>query len=245
MYGRTELRYPSLLPMRPEVPALAETWIDEFETVCAESRRIAMLPKSAVKSRFVLLFLAFVFSAGISVLAQEIDRDYNKAVDFSRFRTYRWIPKSMLLRGKVPENRVADAQLEQIITTAIDRELQSRGLRPAKGDEADLLVNYLGLVSYRILDLEAARAANRSDEWIPYKPLRPGYEGAEQGYLKRYGTLSIDLVASETNALVWRGTARAALPSPIEDGDTERLEDAEQKLGELIAKVLSEFPPHQ
>ncbi|MFZ0429640.1 MAG: hypothetical protein WAO20_16095 [Acidobacteriota bacterium] len=92
----------------------------------------------------------------------------------------------------LPFSGVAHARLEEMMTTAIDRALQARGLRPAKGDQADLPANYLGQGSYRILDLETARAANRSDEWIPYRQLRPGYEGAELGYLKRYGTLSID-----------------------------------------------------
>jgi hypothetical protein len=171
-----------------------------------------------------------------TVEAQNVKVDFDPDADFSTYRSYTWIPKSMLIRGQVPEGAPADEEIEAVILSAVDRALAAKGLRKGDRESAEILVNYLGLVSYRILDAEAFRNNRRSQEWIPYEHWKPFYEGAQEGYVSREGALTVDLVEAETNKLLWRGVVtelvktadRAELKPLIENG---------------VAKLFEQFPP--
>jgi hypothetical protein len=194
-------------------------------------------------SRRVILFVLLTVSWPLQ--AGEMTVDFDASINFYKFQTYKWIPKSSLIRGTVPADAIAEEQADQIIQGVIDDALQLKGLRKVEGQKADLLVNYLGLVSYRILDPEEARKQRRSAEWIPYEHWRPLYEGSQEGYLSRQGSLSIDLVEAETNQLVWRGTATDVLDSPLQAGDSARLQEAERGLADQVHNLLRDYPPRR
>jgi len=73
-----------------------------------------------------------------SVRAQQfrmprVDLDYDKQVDFSRFKSYSWKDTDAIAR---------DPQTHTRIVWYVDRELEKKGLEKAKDGDGDLLVRY-------------------------------------------------------------------------------------------------------
>lgn len=63
----------------------------------------------------------------------KVDLDYDKEVDFSSFKTYRWKDTDAVAR---------DPQMHTRIVWYVERELEKKGLEKARGDAGELLVRY-------------------------------------------------------------------------------------------------------
>src|SRR4029453_19268832 len=76
----------------------------------------------------VLGFLLFAYPA----MGQKVDVKYDKAVDFSQYKTYFW-DKGMPARNPI---------INQMITDAVDQQLAARGLRKVDAD-GDIQVMFM------------------------------------------------------------------------------------------------------
>src|SRR6185295_5299745 len=166
-------------------PALAEASLEN-------EARFNMKRKKEMKMRIAtFVAAASLMLSGTIALAQNATYDFDKAADFSRFKTYTWV------RG----TNVKDELNHKRIVRAVDAQLASRGFaRVEAGESPDVLVAYHASFDRDI------QINGFSSGWGGYR------FGANRSISARaeeilIGTLAVDLVDAKTKTIVWRGMA--------------------------------------
>ena len=158
---------------------------------------------------------------GAVAFAQNVAYDFDRAADFSRFRTYAWV------RGTI----LNDEFNHQRIVRAVDAQLMSRGLaRVRTSEHPDVLVAYHATFD-RNLQIKGF-----SSGWGGYRfgGTRSGSAIAEEILI---GTLAVDLVDATTNTIVWRGIATREV-------DVNASPDKREKhINKAAAKLFRNYPP--
>ena len=85
-----------------------------------------------------LINLTALMCVGIAALAQDIQFDYDRSVNFSSYKTYQWVDYRAVAPG--------DQLLDQDIKRAVDEQLAGKGLRRVDTG-GDLLVGYQAGIS--------------------------------------------------------------------------------------------------
>ena len=83
---------------------------------------------------FVLFALMSLTVGAVGVVAQDIRYDFDKDQDFSKYKTYEWVP----IKGADQPDDLTAKQ----ITGAIDAVLAKKGLTETDSDTADLYIGY-------------------------------------------------------------------------------------------------------
>ncbi|HEY6066097.1 MAG TPA: DUF4136 domain-containing protein [Thermoanaerobaculia bacterium] len=173
--------------------------------------------KRSTRAKSVALFLTAAFVGCASSVTTSVD--YDRSIDFSRYRSYGWLPS----------RSIGNDILERRLTAAIDRALTARGL--ARSDTPDLLVAMHGRLSkevqYTAYDTGWGYGWRR---WggVPTRVTRTEVP---------VGTLLVDLVDAKDKELVWRGSAT----TPIDRSASA--EKREEAVGEAVEKLFAGFPP--
>ncbi|MGB8771272.1 MAG: DUF4136 domain-containing protein [Candidatus Korobacteraceae bacterium] len=178
-----------------------------------------------MKSRLALLLLLLCI-LNLGVQAQKIKVEYDKGLDFSKFKTFAWGHHDATSRPT----------LALAIAGAIQEELTKRGLRQVENNP-NLYVQMYGAVD--------------SDMSVTYSdPLYSGMGGIPSfdsgfvmwGYMPggttavtvHKGQLVVDVIDASQKKLVWRGMA------------TEKLSDQKQKLvkqvNTAVEKMFKQYP---
>jgi hypothetical protein len=167
------------------------------------------------------LALALGCLLGSVALAQNVETAYLPGTDFSKYRTYTWVPS----QHPHPDPAV-DTQIKQ----SLDTQLAAKGLKKTDGT-ADLNIDYQTAVSQK-------------ETWVVYEDWTAGAGG---GYGQRLpqrkkvtidvGTLFIDIYDTARKQLVWEGSA-----SKILDPKSSS-EDRQQNLDKAAKKLLANYPP--
>ncbi|MCC9166374.1 DUF4136 domain-containing protein [Pontibacter harenae] len=118
-----------------------------------------------------------------------------------------------------------------LIKQEIAEQLQRRGLTQATTD-ADLVIN-LGVVVDEKVQTRETNFQTDPPRYMGQRNYRWQVQEIPVGRYNR-GTLSVHLVDSEQNQLVWQGTAESILRS-----DSEKLN---KQIREGVAKLVSEIP---
>lgn len=157
---------------------------------------------------------ALTAAAGCSGVG--VSTDFDSAVDFSEFNTYSW----MQMPPGVGQD--TDALMAARIKKAIDSRLSDNGLEKTS-DDPDLLVVY--------------HTGKQSQ--IKINAWGYGYWEQDSADLPAYevGTLIVDLVNASTHKLVWRGSAKDALP------DTPSARERTERVNAAVAEIFNDFPP--
>ena len=176
---------------------------------------------------FVLLVLGV---AGVT--AQDVRYNYAQDVDFSKFKTYKWVD----IKGSDHANDLTQKQ----IMASIDAELAKKGLTKTDSESADL---YIGMQT----------AIGTEKQFTSYNTgwgYGPGWGGGWYGYggmtsstttgsttTIYIGQLGIDMYESGKKDLVWRGAASKTI-------DPKAKPEKQQKnINKAVAKLLKNFPP--
>jgi hypothetical protein len=154
-------------------------------------------------------------------LQKKVDVDYDKTVDFAKYKTFAWVPFQEPLPGQVNNIR---------LTRAIESGLTAKGL--AKSPSAattDLYVHFQGKVEKK----DVQSTSNLSD--TPWQAT-PDQQWKISFDLKRaeIGTLVIELWDGQTKDIVWRAKGSEMIGSP---------DQAEDQINQIVAKLLSAYPP--
>ena len=83
------------------------------------------------------VLLAGLLLVSLSALGQEVHYNYDRAADFTRFKTYRWL--------EVRTGLVGDQLVDQEITSVIENELAKKGLEKVQRD-AGVMISYQAAV---------------------------------------------------------------------------------------------------
>jgi hypothetical protein len=166
------------------------------------------------------LFTALVLSAAGLVVAQDVAYNAMPGTDFSRFKTYKWVP----IEGATHPDQI----VEQQIKLAIEKELAGKGLMKTEGDPADLYVGY-------------QVAVNQERQWNAYGGgagwrFGGGMSSATSSTIN-IGTLGVDVYDPAAKQLVWRGSATKTLD---ERANPQRRQD---NINKAVTKLLKNFPP--
>ena len=163
---------------------------------------------------------ALVLASAIT-FAQNITFDYDRAVDFSKLRTYAWV------RG-TPVN---DALNDQRIVRAVDSQLSLKGVtRVERNAKPDLLVAYHAAFG-RDLQISGFESG-----WGGYRfgGMRSGTARTEQILT---GTLIIDIVDAQAKTIVWRGVASKDIDVNASP------EKREKNINKTADKLFKNYPP--
>ncbi|MCK5439186.1 MAG: DUF4136 domain-containing protein [Gemmatimonadetes bacterium] len=159
--------------------------------------------------------------------AVRVSQDYDTQFSFADLQTYGWIQESGMARD---EQGVRYPLIEQRIQDAVDRTLASKGYRKVNANDADFVVAF------------HAGTEDKLDVYSTYDYYGYGWRrgfATQTTNVRQYteGTLLIDVIATSTRELVWRGVGSKSLSS---DRDPEKVT---QRINEAVADILAEFPP--
>lgn len=149
----------------------------------------------------------------------KVETEYAEGTDFSQYRTYRWITDDLvLIQSGAGEPAIRNIDNERRIRAAVDRELAKKGLRKAKGDEAELIVAFtLGTkVRYRV----------QGGAWYDI------LTDPAAAYTR--GVLTIYLFDRASERQVWSAWTQ----KDLEPGD-----DPESVIEIAVGRLLARFPP--
>jgi hypothetical protein len=168
------------------------------------------------------LFVALIVCAA-AAHAQKVKVDWDRATDFARYKTYQWM--------KIPSPRTPTPEIEKLIYSDVDVQLQAKGLKKVETGDPDLYVGYSVTLAQPKKQNETAPVAD-SSSW------QTGSSWSAQNSsdkAARKGTLDIDIAEVKKNLLVWRGSVMA------EVGDS--VNDARVKISKGVSKAFAQYPP--
>ena len=182
--------------------------------------------------KFAVLIIATLLLGASAALAQDVRYDFDKSKDFSKYKTYKWVPIK-------EADQVDDLTATQIVA-AIDAELAGKGLTKTEEDTANLYIGYQTAVG-------SEKQFNSFSSGWGYGP---GWGGSWYGYggmatTSTYGStstvyvgqLDLSMYDSTDKQLVWRGTASKTL-------DPKAKPDKKQKnITKAVQKLLKNYPP--
>jgi hypothetical protein len=161
----------------------------------------------------------------------DIRADYDKAADFSKYRTYGFVSQAGTDTGEFK------SLATQMLQNSAAREMEARGY--VRSATPDLVINFKGKLEEKT-DIESVPAPYYGPGWgyggwygSPYG----GWGGGTQTYTRRYnvGTLIVDVVDREKRQVVFQGG--------LEDVVTkEMLENREQSISNAVSAIFSKYP---
>ena len=180
--------------------------------------------------RFLILLVVTLPLAVGNSLAQDVRYNFDKNADFSKFKTYKWVP----IKDAAKVSDLVDKQIKD----AIDAELATKGLTKVEGDDANLYIGYQPAVG------EEKQFTSYSTGW----GYGPGWGGGWYGGMGSTtttgststiykGQLDLDMYDSTAHNLVWRGVMSKTI-------DPKAKPEKQQKnLAKAVKKLLKNYPP--
>ena len=166
----------------------------------------------------ILTLGVFILTAGVAV-AQDVKTDYDRTVDFSKYKTFMWI------REPKPENPL----MKQRVIDAVNAQLEAKGLRLVTKN-ADLGVSANTATKERHTLQSFYDGFPGGWRWHRYwGPVTTTVETYE------VGTLVVDLFDRETKQVKWWGFSSATL--------SDKEEKNAEKLNKAVEKMFKDFPP--
>ena len=158
---------------------------------------------------------------GTIALAQTVTHDFDRAANFSSYRSYAWV-RGTNLDDPLNHNR---------IVRAVDSQMASKGL-----SFVDASANPDLLVAYHARFDQSLEINGFSSGWGGYRfgATRSGSARADQITV---GTLVIDLVDAKTKTIVWRGMASKDLDP------NAKPEKRDKNINQAAAKLFKHYPP--
>jgi hypothetical protein len=168
----------------------------------------------------------FLLAAGLALVgtraaAQNVNYDYDKGAEFSKFKTYAWVAGTNLT-DEINHERVVDA---------IDAQLAAKGFAKVEASaHPDILIAY-----HATFDKDL-RITGFSSGWGGYR-----FGGSRSGSARTdtilTGTLVVDMVDAKTGSIVWRGVASKELDPKASP------EKREKSIKKTADKLFKNYPP--
>lgn len=162
--------------------------------------------------------------------------DYNPEVNFNQYKTFAWAT-SVNDGSEYHLDGLMDAR----VRSAVDDQLELKGMKQVPQKDAQLLVNYLTKVDTKV-DVDTFTNYYGYNPYYPY--YGPGWGwgsqiGQTHTQVREYnvGTLIVDLVDAKTKQLVWRGS----IADTIKDHKTPQERTA--FINQAVADILMNYPP--
>ena len=177
-----------------------------------------------MKSWRVVLIALLVLGAN-AAWAQKVDVDWDRNIDFSKFKTYAWIESKHPGKGL----------WNQRIIDGVDAKLAKAGLKKVDANQnPDLEVVYnAGVKEHTVV--EGYDYVYRPWGWYGPGPWYGPRPVTTQSYQEKEATLTVDLVNNSNKEMVWRGMARDTLA----DSSDKNV----KTFNKAMDKMFKNFPP--
>ena len=176
--------------------------------------------------RFSFLSVVVLLLVAGSALAQDIRYNFDKNADFSKFKTYKWVP----IKDAQKLSDLVDKQIKD----ALDTELAKKGLTKVDGDDANLYIGYQAAVGTEKQFTSFNSGWGYGPGWYGGGGMSTTTGQTSTIYI---GQLAVDMYDPAAKDLVWRGTASKTI-------DPKAKPDKQQKnLAKAVAKLLKNYPP--
>ena len=181
-----------------------------------------------MKTLYMLASVALLLGSAVS---QDVRYNFDKNSDFSKYKTYKWVP----IKDAQQTNDLVDKQIKD----ALDAELATKGLSKTDSDSADLYIGYQTAIG------QEKQFTSYSSDWgYGGGWYRGGWYGSPGGGMTTgqtstiyTGQLAIDMYDPKGKDLVWRGVASKTI-------DTKAKPEKQQKnLAKAVKKLLKNYPP--
>lgn len=170
--------------------------------------------------KFLPLLLLFVFASCSTV---RVATDFDKEANFTQYNSFAFF------KPGIDKAEISDLDKKRILR-AIEENLTIKGM--SKSETPDLLVSIFTKERERIDVYNNSFGYGWG--WNPW--YYGGYYGGSNVSRSTEGTLYIDLIDAKTNNLVWQGMGSADLV-------TYDMERKEERIREIVMKILAEYPP--
>ena len=191
--------------------------------------------------RSVTALFLFAFTVGLACSNLKISSDWDSEVDFSKVQSYAWIGQASGVEG-FESAEGASSLLDQRIRKAVQETLSSKGISEVGRQQADVLVSYNIGIEKR-LDVQTIHGGY--GHGYGGRGRYGGWGGAGGGYtdtrVTQYdeGTFLLDLVDPQRMELIWRGSAQSRISTRTSP------EERQQRVREVVGKVLAQYPPNE
>jgi hypothetical protein len=181
--------------------------------------------------KLAFIMVAFLLLGGSAAVAQDVRYDFDKDKDFSRYKTYKWVP----IKGADQPDELTSRS----IMSAIDTALATKGLTKAEGDTADLYVGFQTAIG------QEKEFTSYNTGWGYGGGWGGGWYGGGMSSTTTYGStstvyvgqLDLSMYDPAQKQLVWRGVASKTLDPKAKP------EKKQKNITKAVAKLLKNFPP--
>jgi hypothetical protein len=177
-----------------------------------------------MKARYIGLTVVFVPLLCITMVAQKVNVDFDKAATFTNFKTYTW------KQGTPAKSPLMD----QRILDAIDKQMTLKGLTKVAAESSpDLVLIYHAAVEYET----QINTIDMGGWYGWYGPYYGGGGGTSTTTIDKIpvGTLRLDMGDVKQKKLIWQGRANSDL--------SDKPEKVEKTINKMSEKMFKEFPP--
>ena len=157
-----------------------------------------------------------------------VNYDYDTAFDFSNLTDYGWLD--------IPDDFPATEIVVQRIKKAVDTQMVAKGFKQVS-ESPDFLISLQG---FRDIIRQGVESGTSYRGYGGYnRGYNRGYDRRVEVYEYEEGTLTMTIINTASDALIWQGKATGIIEP---DRSTEAKEKRTQ---EVVAKLLANFPPKE
>jgi len=178
-----------------------------------------------LKLRSILTLAIFASLIG-AAFAQDVRYNYDREVNFSQYKTYRWID------AKTPAG--IDELRDKQIRASIDNELMKKGLMKSDSDKADLDIVYQAGFGHE----KEITGYGTGPGWRGWGGWGGGISTAQTSTVTT-GQLVLSMFDAGKKNLVWKGAVSKTIDP------TAKPDKAQKNLDKAIAKLLKNYPPEE
>ena len=182
-------------------------------------------PALLLRTAVPCILLVFLLSLALPLESQKIKIQCEKTTDFSKFKTYAWVPGTP----------VFDPRLDTYIHDRLVEAVRSSGMSEAPVNTADVLVTYHAAHGTDLSVGTALDPTFAASGGVPIAGHSIWETAGTGGTQVTKGSIVFEILDRAASRPVWIGTAKHT----ISDSHEERWNDVEKALD----KLLSRFPP--
>ena len=172
----------------------------------------------------IIVTAAILLLTTTTILAQKVQVDVDKTVNFANFRTFGWA------EGTVARNPF----VAKIIVEAVEAELTARGLTKTT-ENPDFKITVMAAVE---ADLQGVGPTWNNVNYATWG----GYRNPAALVTLSTGTLMIDLVETKNNYSVMRGVAKDTLNGGHTANAAADAKGVEKLVRKAVSKIFQKYP---
>jgi Domain of unknown function (DUF4136) len=185
-----------------------------------------------MKTTYRILGLTLLVSACLTppLLADKVTAYPNPKADFTRYKTYQWLPPRVVSKTGIDENNPANPVLKVVL----GRQLMQKGLNELD-DGADLQIQ-VWVLTEMVPQLEAVIMSSVSIDFSN-SVVTVSDQVASISRYNRQGTLYLNLIDSQTKKSAWFAMASDSLPTgPLKPAEIQG------KLEKAAVSLFKKYP---